>query len=110
MSVWKRVWRGRGRCEAPPALEPLAARIMAASAAAAAGATPPQLTLSSRVAPVHPRFEPIRESQISRAMTARYMKDMHEHAEVGGGLLGRRRSLMQLLRRCSSPPALCVAA
>lgn len=28
------------------------------------------------------KFEPIRESQISRAMTARYMNDLQEHAEV----------------------------
>lgn len=32
------------------------------------------------------RFEPIRESQISRAMTTRYFKGLHEHAEVGGSM------------------------
>ncbi|PRW58232.1 thiazole biosynthetic enzyme [Chlorella sorokiniana] len=34
------------------------------------------------------KFEPIRESQISRAMTARYMTDMHEHAEVDIVIVG----------------------
>lgn len=36
------------------------------------------------------RFEAIRESQISRAMTRRYMQDMEEHAEVREGSLCTR--------------------
>ena len=34
------------------------------------------------------KFESIRESQISRAMTQRYFQDLHDHAEVGGWVGG----------------------
>ena len=53
--------------------------------------------LDSMVAPPTPfdawQFEPIRESQISRAMTSRYFKDLDEYAEcdviiVGAGSAG----------------------
>lgn len=58
--------------------------------------------LDSMVAPPTPfdawNFAPIRESQISRAMTSRYFKDLDEYAEcdviiVGAGSAGRQKPL-----------------
>ena len=49
-------------------------------------AVAPRATLAGFIRHATPqdgfKFEPVRESQVSRAMTSRYFKDLHDHAEV----------------------------
>ena len=54
-------------------------------------------------------FEPIRESQISRAMTARYFQDLHDHAEVDVIIVGAGSAGLSCAYELSKYPEIKVA-